>query len=235
MSWFKYVFALLVLLIAIPLWRFMDLIAWVYPIHSFMILAMILWVIFFVILPLKAFVPVNRFLFLGIIIGTGFLTWNNSPLSKLSTLDPDVGHCGPLTFTGALYPLRPILNASLLDDLEVRNQICWVTKMMRKSVDSFDPTNMRNILLRPANKYKSALPAIAFYFAKIAKEKPELSLILLQETKLLAEHYTYEIHAKKYGLWDWPHSAYIKWEYGLIERNWQGLVDGIEINGSSSQ
>jgi hypothetical protein len=42
-------------------------------------------------------------------------------------------------------------------------------------------------------------------------------------------HYNEEIRSRDYSPWNWPHSSYIKFEYGLIENNWQKLIDGIVL------
>jgi hypothetical protein len=42
-------------------------------------------------------------------------------------------------------------------------------------------------------------------------------------------HYTVEISALEYPWYAWPHSAIIKWEYGIIEKNWEGIVNGFKF------
>ena len=53
--------------------------------------------------------------------------------------------------------------------------------------------------------------------------------MFFESLKYWVDQYTIEISHRDYAWWNEPHAAYIKFEYGFIERNWQKLVDGIEI------
>ena len=154
-------------------------------------------------------------------------------------LEPELSHCGGMTYTGLLYPARQFLSDSYKDDLEIKNQLCWLVKMIKKIPEKIPEAELAdhlNLLTKnlekPAIKYKAALPWIAVLIGKYMTSPHENSGALgnLRNGKLYAkalnfwkERYTEEISARSYSWVDWPFSSFIKFEYGIIEKNLEHL------------
>ena len=236
----KIFFAILLLCFALPIWRLTDLLAIVSPFHWPLLVALVIWFAAFITLPLKLLLPkVNNFCWPLLILGFGTLTWFFDPFSSMATTEPTFNHCGPLTYTGTLYPVSGILSEAHQDDLEARNQLCWVRKMISKVPRQFDTKIevetysklMEDKLLRPEKKYRVVLPLVAILYFQINSSSLEAQgpQRIYDSLQFWINHYTEEISAREYSLWNWPHSTYIKFEYGLIERNWQDLVNSVVL------
>lgn len=236
----RFVVASALLLLAFPLWRQLDWAAILMPIPWVYALSLAVLSLFVFLLPLKLFFPglsrIVLFSILLVIVLTSFLT---KPLSSMGTLEPDVTHCGFSTYTGFLHPFRKILSNSYEDDLELRNQLCWIRKMIQKVPENLDEAEvklhldqMRHRLMKPTNKYRVALPAVLFLYGQYlsAWDARGETLQQIQSGRLFSqglefwnEQYAEEISAREYSSWEWPHSAWIKFEYGLIEKNWEKI------------
>lgn len=234
----KVLFAVCILILAMPFWRFLDLVVVISPFALPVIFGFTLWFGIFVAIPLKMLVPkIKTFLLVGLIVAFTALSIWVPGLSKMSTMDPTHNHCGALTFTHTFYPVRKILTDAYLDDLEARNQQCWLRKMISRVPEKFDMAQYSKIvhekLLKPEIKFRSSLPLVAALFVKINYESGENYAIknMYDSLHFWIDHYTEEISERKYPAWNWPHSNYIKFEYGLIEKNWQSFVDSIVIEG----
>lgn len=245
MQWLRKSLALLLLLVFLPAWRMLDWLAisWPQPLLFSLLLAFLS--LLFFCYPLKLWRPsLNNgriFFSLCLIAGTAYLF---TPLSSHSTQDPDLRHCGGLTYTGAFHHLKWALSYAFQDDLSLRNQLCWVRKLnqevpVRLSSDEelyqyF--TKVEDKLLLPLDKFRVTLPLIAILHAQIlshADSAPHALAKISRGKKLVdllhlwTEHYNTEIGVRRYSSWDWPLSAWIQFEYGLIERHWQSLVDAV--------
>lgn len=166
------------------------------------------------------------------------IAWLTPPFSKMATDDPLLNHCSPLSFTGSFFPLRNLLSEAHADDLEIRNQMCWLRKMIAR-VPKFDHLHemtffsklIRDKLLKPEFKYRASLPLVALLEIRIlASSVEKVDPKWFEESMIFwISQYTYEISGRDYSWSSWPHSQYIQWEYGLIEKNWQRLLEGISI------
>ncbi len=233
-------FAIVLLLLALPFWRFADMVAIASPFEWPLPFVLTLWFAVFLAIPLKLLVQKVHPLLLISLIGifAAFAYWT-SPLSKMATDDPNHNHCGGLTYTGVFYPIRTILSDAHHDDLEARNQMCWVRKMISKVPPKFDTLDevesysyfIREKLLRPEIKYRVALPLIGILYFTINTSAGNVVGVkqIYDSLHFWIDHYTEEIGQRDYSVWNWPHSDYIQFEYGLVERNWQEFIDSIVI------
>lgn len=234
MSRLKRLFAVILLIIALPIWRFTDLIAFVSPFDWPLPLALTMWFAAFIAIPVKLFIPKIKsyFIVIGIILFAA-LSWWTGPLSQMSSDQPNFNHCGRTTYTGTFYPMRSLLTEAHRDDLEARNQLCWIRKMISRVPDDFDFVFYSKLiherLLKPERKYRVALPMIAALFVRINLSDEGGARNIYNSLQFWIDHYTEEISQRQYPVWNWPHSDYIKWEYGLIEKNWQAVIDGIVV------
>lgn len=238
------IFAIILFLAALPMWRFMDILAWLWPSHILYGASFFAWGLVFITLPLwliisKKAVPLISLI---IFISLGILSWSTGPISDQTTKHPELNHCGLTTYTGIFYPLHNFTTQAHADDLEVRNQLCWVQKMASRVPRSFDSVEERNDylklirdkLLSPEYKYRASLPMIAYLHGVIISRLNDQNVIFegslfVESQKFWIDQYTVEISTREYPWWDWPHSSYIKFEYGLIERNWEAIIQGISI------
>ncbi len=232
----KLFFALFLLVLALPFWRFADMIAIGSPYDWPLTLAMSVWSGIFIAIPLKLIKQkLKVWTLLLVIFATGFLCMWVKPLSHTSTDNSDLGHCGQMTYTGMLYPVRSILTDAYRDDLEARNQMCWVRKIISNVPEKYELGSYIKIihdkLLKPQIKYRTSLPLIAVLMVKInlGSYEPNASMNVYDSIRFWSDHYTEEISYRNYKPWNWPHSSYIKFEYGLIENNWQKLIDSIVL------
>jgi hypothetical protein len=182
---------------------------------------------------------------LGMPILAGVIVGLAGTLSKMASDNPLHGHCGPLTYTGVFYPTRELLSAAHQDDLEIRNQLCWTRKLVIRVLPKFDSEAeyltytkiTRDKLLKPERKYRVALPIIGYLYGTIINRWDNYNIplmkniqtgkLFLEEMKYWSHEYTEEVSAREYGWWDFLHGNYIKFEYGIVEKNWQNLLDGI--------
>lgn len=232
----KLVFAVVLLLLALPFWRFADMLAIASPFDWPLMISLIIWFAIFVAIPAKLIFPkIKTWAIVLAIVCYGALAWLSSPLSNMASDDPVHNHCGRITFTGFYYPVRGILTDAYRDDLEARNQMCWVRKMITRVPDKFDlgfySKLIHERLLKPEIKYRVSLPLIAALFVKINFVSTESNAPrnIYDSLHFWIDHYTEEISERNYNAWNWPHSSYIKFEYGLVEKNWQDLIDSIVL------
>ena len=239
MNRLKNVFAISTLLLAFPGWRSVDTLIVVSPFEWPISFALSLWFGFFILLPLKILFPnIKRLIFVAAFLFYGLAAWFTPPFSKMATDNPEFNHCSPLSFTGSFFPLRNLLSEAHADDLEIRNQMCWLRKMIAR-VPKFDHLHemtffsklIREKLLKPEFKYRASLPLVALLEIRIMASSVEaVDPKWFQDSlNFWITQYTYEISERDYSWASWPHSSYIKWEYGLIEKNWQSLIESISV------
>ncbi len=240
----RYLFAAFLLLLAMPMWRFIDLAVIASPWAWIVNMLLTSWFGIFVLIPAKLLFPKFRTIFipfaLGIFMASAYFI---RPLSKMSTTNPEFNHCGPLTWTGVFYPMRGVLSEAHMDDLEARNQLCWMRKMIGRIPDKLESAAelaqymkiTRDKLLRPQIKFRVTLPLITIFQMKIlANYESNEAIPSLTEGKLFLEgitfwqdQYTTLISERKYGPGSWPHSEWIRFEYGLMENHWDGIIESI--------
>lgn len=237
----KILFAACLLALALPFWRYIDAIVILSPFEMPVGFSLIMWFAIFILIPLKLIIARFKTWMLFIALGAfGAISLSLSSYSHMATTNPEFGHCGPLTYTGVVYHVRKVLTDAHRDDLEVRNQMCWLRKLISRVPEKFDnPGEMemfskltRDKLIKPEIKYRASLPLIALLNIKISSAASEFlgPKEVYDSLRFWEAHYTDEIQQRKYPQWNWPHSEYIKWEYGLIEDNWQSLIDSIVID-----
>ncbi|MBA2404991.1 MAG: hypothetical protein H0V66_09490 [Bdellovibrionales bacterium] len=233
----RYLFVGVLFLLALPVWRLLDWANVTLPFPLLGTIFMVLWAAFFVILPLKLIRPeTNRWILLLVLMCLGSLSWMAGPFTRLGTLVPTLTHCGRLSYAGFFYPIRKFLTDVHEDDLEVRNQLCWLVKMIQKvptEIADEDLANYLNLmkfrLVKPEHKYRAALPWITFLLGKyLTSSNLTNSPMLVQNLGYWTQLYSEEISLRNYAWYEWPHSSLIKLEYGIIERNWENIQ--IEFN-----
>lgn len=230
----KIFFALILLVLALPFWRFTDMLAIISPFEWPLTFTLTLWFAIFIAIPIKLIFPKLKtpFVITGILVFAS-LSWWTGPLSGMATQHPEYNHCGKATYTGVFYPIRVVLTDAHRDDLEARNQMCWVRKIISRTPENFDFVAYSKLvhdkLMKPERKYRVALPLIAALFVKINLSDEGGARNVYNSLQFWIDHYTEEINKRDYPVWNWPHSSYIKWEYGLVEKNWEAVIDGIVI------
>lgn len=167
----------------------------------------------------------------------GVIAYYSGTLSRMGTLTPQLSHCGSMSYTGLMYPLHEILTDAHQDDLEARNQLCWVRKMITRVPEKSDAEFLKLTIKKlqmPERKYRAALPLIAFLqgYMMVSLENSTWGRVqtgkdFLDSLQYWRDLYAIEISAREYAWYDWPFSVWIKYEYGLIENNWQAIIDGI--------
>lgn len=238
----KLFFAVGLLLLALPFWRFVDMVAIASPIELLTTLGLTTWFAIFIAIPIKLLKPQIKTIVLVLsIFAYGFYAYWFGPLSGMATTDPAFNHCGRLTYTSVFYPIRNILTDAHLDDLEVRNQLCWLRKMISRVPSRLEDENeLKNYsklisdkLMKPEIKFRASLPLIAMLNIRISMASNFAAPFdLYRSLHFWMDHYTEEISERSYSWWNWPHSDYIKFEYGLIEKNWQKLIDSIVLEAN---
>lgn len=240
MYWLKWSFITIILLLALPVWRLMDLAVVTWPNQWLFSLMMLFWSALFVLFPMRLLWPKAQLKLLLIpflLIPT--LAWFSGPLSGQATLEPSSTHCGRMTYSGFFFPVKDLLSNAHTDDLEVRNQMCWIRKMVQKVPDQISDADfeahvehLKFRLLKPQTKYRAALPGILLLMGLTvtAGFDNENSLQRVKAGKFFAtsldfwsKQYSEEISGRDYHWYEWPHSALIKFEYGLIEKNWDQI------------
>jgi hypothetical protein len=241
----RFLFAVILFSLAIPMWRFTDFFAIFSPFDLPLTFSLTLTFAFFVVTPLKLvwmkFRPMFMILMIMII---GFLTYTMKPLSSMATKNSNFNHCGNLTWTGVFYPIRVVMPEAHKDDLEARNQMCWVRKMIQRVPDRFENkaelTQFVSIttdkLLSPSLKYRVSLPLVTLLhitiFSRYSPQEnsnDEHKLFIAEGIKFWQDQYTDMISERKYGMGSFPHSEWIKFEYGIIERNWNYIIENLKI------
>lgn len=233
----KYLFAGSIFLLAFPAWRLLDWANVTLPFPLLITASLVLWSVCFILLPLKLLMPkINRWIILLLMLCLGSLSWMAGPFTGMTTIEPELTHCGRMSYAGFFYPIRGFLSNAHQDDLEVRNQMCWLVKMIIKVPSEIAPEDlahqlnvMKNKLMKPAQKYRASLPWITFLLGKyLTSSGITNSPLLVQNLGFWTQLYAEEISAREYAWYDWPHSTIIKLEYGFIEKNWQNIQ--IEFN-----
>lgn len=241
----KVLFAIFLFLLALPLWRYLDFLVWVWPDELLYASIFFFWLLFFVILPLRLLIPKLHAALL--LISSALLAlyaWHLGPLSEMAADSPEHTHCGRLTYSGFFYPVHKLLTDAHQDDLEIRNQLCWVRKMVVRTPRRFDTPHelatyseiIRDRLLKPQNKFRAVLPMVALLHGHIIAKLEEQSVLMpgfsegrmfIEGLRFWQEQYTLEVRDREYAFWNFPHGPYIKWEYGIIERNWRSIMEGL--------
>jgi hypothetical protein len=241
-------FAIPFILLFLPLWRYLDMISFTWP-HAgaFGMLFGFLTLLCFT-FPLRLIRQQIHFAIVLVVpVALGLLASFFDPLSRMAAANTEFNHCGAMTYTSTFYPIRNFLSDAHTDDLEIRNQLCWTRKMLIRVLPKFSSeieytTYMkitREKLMRPQRKYRVSLPLITMIYGKIIHRWDEYNTrlmkntmtasLLVDEMKFWTQEYTETVAARDYEWWDALHGRYIKWEYSLIEGNWQGLVNGIQL------
>jgi hypothetical protein len=241
----KTLFLILPLLAFIPVWRYLDFIHWIWASPMFYSFLFFLTGLLCISLPLLTFhLKKASLITLSVIMLMSGIYYSGDPFSKNETSTPDTNHCGFLTYTATFYPLINWVTPSHADDLEIRNQLCWIRKIINETPSKIDSSSdlsmqlnhVEQKLLNTDNKYRASLPLIGLLNLIVLSKYSDFSQntsetngkIFFETLKFWQDQYTYEIHSKSYPWWDIPHGPYIKWEYGLIERNWDVIIDFIK-------
>jgi hypothetical protein len=244
----RVLFAAVLLVFFFPLWRSLDYQVLILPSAFMYTLSFATVFAFFVLVPIRLIAPNIRkkYLLLSLVLILP-LTWLGSPLSNQATMHYELRHCGLSTFTGFFYPISAILPPAHQDDLEVRNQMCWIRKMVKRAPEDISDVKelqnylelIRKKLLSPPVKYKAALPLIALLHGTLsaslegpALESIEVGKMFVDSVHFWKGQYTTEISELQYPWYAWPHSAWIKWEYGLIEKNWEAIINSLTIESN---
>lgn len=225
----------------LPLWRLLDYLVFLWPgTWPYTILFTFMTLIFLGI-PLRLIQNKIKpiFIFMGIIC-LGALNLYLTPISGEKSSYPMATHCGYLTYTGFFSPLKPILTQAFEDDLTLRNQLCWIRKLIMNSPqgyrDDLDQEqylrSLEKLLLEPQDKYLASLPMLAWLYGGIAtRMKLSGGEFFVSTLHFWKDHYTVIVSGRPYAWWDWPLSAIIQWEYGLIENNWEDIIENVQIEG----
>lgn len=231
----KILFASLLFLSALPLWRYLDMLAWFNLNGLFTVVSFFIWSSIFLILPIsliyrRVFIP-------GIILNICFsflIYFFANPFSSHSVDYPEERHCSLLNFAGFFYNFKSILPSAHEDDLLIRNQICWARKLSLSIPDELSKHEssvyfklVEEKLALPELKWKTTLPFLIPIYLKISKVDPIVDTVEAQ--KFWNNHYTAEIQIRDYNFMSYPHSDYIKWEYRLLEKYWAEFLDNVEI------
>jgi hypothetical protein len=242
----RVLFAVILFSLALPMWRFADFLAIFSPFDWPLTFCLTLTFTFFVVIPMKLILGKLQPVFMILtILAVGFLISVMKPLSSMATKDSHFNHCGLLTWTGVFYPLRGIMPDAHKDDIEARNQMCWVRKMIQRVPDRFESkaelsqyvSITTDELLSPSLKYRTSLPLVTLLhitiFSRYAPPQSatndDQKLFIAEGIKFWQDQYTDMISERQYGIGSFPHSAWIKFEYGLIERNWNLIIDNLTI------
>lgn len=245
MTRMKVFFAIILWLFFFPLWRLLDNVVFLWPhdvIFSFAVTAVMT---LFFLLPFYLVKPtLNKWLIPIFLIASGSLSYLGGSLSQMATDNPVHNHCAPSSYTGTLYGLRTILPNSYHDDLEARNQLCWVRKMILRMPRHFvgmtefsDYSNqLRRRLLMPEFKYRASLPMIAFLHGKMVArlegsnwETFNAGKFFMDSLQFWKTQYTSQFSDREYGWWEWPFSNYVQFEYGMVENNWEKIIESFTL------
>lgn len=238
MNRLRWPFSGLLLLMALPLWRYIDIPVVLSPVEIPIKIMFILWFAVFILYPLKLIFQKIKWQFIALgLVGYGTLVFFLPTLSSLATRNSEDRHCGGITFSGFFYPMRSILTDAYKDDLEARNQQCWIRKMISRVPESFQTEDeikfytelIEKRLMSPPIKYRASLPLLSVLYFQIYSKSPHFLGMkkVYDSVHFWPEHYTDEISGRNYSWINWPHSSYIQFEYGLIERNWEKLIQNI--------
>lgn len=225
-------FALPLLILAIPAWRLMDWLHVILPFKTLTTFAFIFWGACFLLLPLRLLAPkFNRWMAILFLISLGLTSWFTGTQSGMAVLEPNQVHCSRSSYTGVFYPLRGLLTPAHQDDLEAKNQMCWLVKMIRKVPSEVLPEDLAHELnlmkfkmMKPTLKYRASLPWIGFILGKyLTSTEVQNGPLLVQYLGFWSNLYNEEISARVYPWYDQPFAVLTQFEYGLIEKNWENI------------
>jgi hypothetical protein len=227
--------AFTLLMLAIPMWRFIDWAIIFWP-HDYLYGGLLtLNLIFLVLIPLWLIfikMPIPLLMF---ILGLCFIPFAFDPLSRMATTDAEFNHCGQGSFTGTFYPLKHLMPYVQEYDLEIRNQLCWIRKMIRRAPVKFDSQNelefyselLKKKLTTPSRKYKVSIIGIYFLWSTVAGAwRPDGTIDKIVSKKQFVDEmidwygmYDFEVGDIEFKWYDWPYSSLLKLEYGWVENN----------------
>lgn len=229
----KLFFSILLLIMALPIWRFVDMASWVDIDKIYHVTVLFIWSTLFILLPIA--LVYRRFLIPGLAFNLCFavIVLIFFPVFSTHSLDtPESRHCPIISYSGFFYPFKSILPAAHEDDILIRNQICWLRKLSKSIPENLNKHEMiiykdliEQKLFLPEVKWKSSLPFLLPIYLKFA----ESGVNALEAQKFWNGHFTAEVKDRDYNFLSYPHSDYIKLEYGLVEKYWGGFLDEVEI------
>jgi hypothetical protein len=236
MKWIKIIISTILFGVSLPLLRLQDWALVVLPSTILKTTLLGIWFAFFIILPFKLLSPrLTGWISLGLLCSLCLMANLTGSFTNQTIFEPELSHCGGMTYTGFLYPMRKFLSDSYKDDLEVKNQMCWLVKMIKKIPEKIPEAELAyhlNLLTKnlekPTIKYKAALPWIGVLLGKYmistrdnSGALSDLNNVTLYDKTLTywKERYTEEISERSYSWLDWPFSSFIKFEYSIIEKD----------------
>lgn len=236
MNRLKLLFSFLLLLLALPMWRYLDMLAWFNINKIYSTVGLCLWSSLFLIVPIS--IIYKKFFTPAIILNLCFavLVYFFVPTLSSSSLDgPEDRHCSLLNYAGFFYPLRAVMPSAHEDDLLIRNQICWVRKLTQSIPEKLNKHEtgvylklVEEKLFLPQLKWKTSIPFLLPIYLKF----DDALMQTMMGQKFWNNHYTSQIQERDYNFLSYPHSDYIKWEYRLIEKYWSEFLEDLDIEES---
>ena len=236
MNRLKIVFAMLLTLLALPIWRYLDMLPWFDINKGYSTFALCLWSCLFIILPISLIY--KKFFAPALILNLCFavLVYFFVPtLSSASLDEPEARHCSLLNYSGLFYSLKAVMPSAHEDDLLIRNQICWVRKLAQSIPEGLNKHEtgvylklVEEKLFLPELKWKTTIPFLLPIYLKF----DDALMQTIMGQKFWNNHYTAQIQERDYNFLSYPHSDYIKWEYRLIEKYWSEFLEDLDIEES---
>ena len=231
----RLIIAFTLLIAALPLWRLIDWSIIFWP-HDYLYGSLLTAnLIFLVLLPLWIIYPKISKPLLMFLLGLCFIPFAFDPLSRMSASEGDFNHCGTGSFTGTFFSIKNFTPHVQVYDLEIRNQLCWIRKMIQRVPPKFDSEHefqfytelLKRKLLSPERKYKVSIIGLFFLWSAVANAwKPEGTIDKFRNKKEFVGGmidwygmYDFEIRDLQFEWYDWPYSSLIKFEYAWVERN----------------
>jgi hypothetical protein len=172
---------------------------------------------------------------LGFFLGISFIPFILNPLSNMATTNGEYNHCGAGSFTGTFYPIKHLVPYVQEYDLEIRNQLCWIRKMIKRAPTNFDSQHefntyselLKKKLMSPHRKYKVSLIGLYFLLSTVGNAwKPDGTFDKISSKKYFVNRmiewygiYDFEIRDIEFKWYDWPYSYLLRFEYGWVEKN----------------